>query len=100
MSAYLLLEAKISDPVAYQSYEALAQLAIDTYHGKPRACGGHVEVLEGLWTPPERLVVIEFDSAVQAKTFYNSPEYRTARAACKDAASMNILVVQGLPLDL
>ena len=45
---------------------------------------------------PPRLVIVEFESAEQAKRFYDSPEYRAARDVRKDAASMNMLVVQGI----
>jgi uncharacterized protein (DUF1330 family) len=55
-------------------------------------------VLEGPWTVPQRLVIVEFDSVEQAKKFYDSPEYLAARAARKDAATMNLLVVEGLSL--
>ena len=55
-------------------------------------------MLEGAWSKPERLVIIEFDSVEQAQAFYNSSEYLVAREARKEAAEMNILVVQGLPL--
>ena len=98
MAAYLLVEAKVSDPVAYESYKKLAELAINKHQGRYLARGGPVEVLEGNWLKPERLVVVEFDSVEQAKAFYNSSEYRAARDARKDAASMNMLLVQGLPI--
>lgn len=98
MVAYLLVEAKVSDRLAYETYKKLAEAAITKYQGRYLARGGRVEVLEGNWAKPERLVVVEFDSVEQAKKFYNSPEYGAAREARKEAASMNMLVVQGLPL--
>ena len=97
MAAYLLVEAKLSDPLAYEKYKTLAQAAIAQYGGRYRVRGGDVEVLEGDWSKPERLVIVEFESTEQAKTFYHSPEYQAARAVRKDAAEMNILVVEGLP---
>ena len=97
MAAYLLVEAKLSDPLAYEKYKTLAQAAIAQYGGRYRVRGGDVEVLEGDWSKPERLVIVEFESIEQAKTFYHSPEYQAARALRKEAAEMNILVVEGLP---
>ncbi len=97
MTAYLIVEAKLSDPACYEKYKELAQEAIKRHQGRYLVCGGAIEVLEGEWTKPERLVVVEFDSIAQAKTFYNSPEYLAARTLRKDAASMNILVVEGVP---
>ena len=61
-------------------------------------CAVVLPVLEGPWTVPQRLVIVEFDSVEQAKKFYDSPEYLAARAARKDAATMNLLVVEGLSL--
>jgi len=98
MAVYLLVQAKVSDPLAYETYKKLAEVAISKYQGRYLARGGQIEVLEGNWSKPERLVLVEFASVEQARKFYNSPEYVAARAARKDAASMNMLVVQGLPL--
>jgi len=75
MAAYLLAEATVSDPLAYEGYQTLAQAAIAHYGGRYRARGGRVEVLEGGWTKPECLVIVEFDSLEQAKRFHDSPEY-------------------------
>ncbi len=96
MAAYLLAEASVTDPVAYETYKQLAQTAIAQYGGRYLVRGGASEVLEGGWSKPRRLVVVEFESVEQAKKFYDSPEYRAARAARKEAADMNMLVVQGV----
>lgn len=96
MAAYLLAEASVTDPVAYETYKQLAQTAIAQYGGRYLVRGGVSEVLEGGWSKPPRLVVVEFESVEQAKKFYDSPEYRAARAARKEAADMNMLVVQGV----
>ncbi len=98
MAAYLLVEAKLSDPVAYATFKQLAQAAIAQYGGRYLVRGGHAEVLEGDWSKPERLVIVEFDSLEQARKFYYSPEYQAAIAARKHAAKMNILLVEGLPI--
>jgi len=97
MPAYLLIEARVSDPLAFESCEKLARAAITKYGGRYLARDGRSEVLEGRWARPEHLLVIEFDSVVRAKKFYNSPEYATARAARANAAEINTLLVDGLP---
>lgn len=98
MTAYLLVEVKVSDPVSYEKYKKQAAEAIAKYGGRYLVRGGAVEVLEGNWTKPERLVIVEFDSVAQAKTFYNSQEYAVARELRENAARMNILVAEGMPL--
>lgn len=97
---YLLLEMKVSDPAAMARYRELAEVAVRTYGGRFLIRGGAAEVLEGRWSPPERLVVIEFDSVEQARTYYHSPEYQAARAARCDACEMNMLVVGGVDASL
>jgi uncharacterized protein (DUF1330 family) len=98
MAAYLLAEAKVTDALAYESYKTLAQAAIAQHGGRYVARGGRVEILEGGWQKPERLVIVEFDSLEQAQRFYHSPDYQAAIAARKDAAEMKMLVVEGVSL--
>ena len=98
MAAYLLAEARVSDSAAFEKYRRLEQAAVAAHHGSYLVCDGAGEVLEGNWSPPDKLVVVEFASVEQAKKFYNSVEYEAARVARKDAAGMSVLVVQGLPL--
>ena len=92
---YLVVESKVNDPVAYETYKQLAAAAIEQYGGRYLVRGGKAEVLEGPWSAPARLVIVEFDSVEQAKKFYDSPEYRAAREARAQAAEMNMLVVEG-----
>jgi len=93
---YLIVEAKVSDPEAYEIYKSLAQAAITQYGGRYLVRGGAVEILEGSWTKLPRLVIVEFESVDQARRFYNSPEYQAARQSRERAAEMNILVVAGI----
>ena len=93
---YLIAEAKVSDPVAYEAYKTLAQTAIAEFGGRYLVRGGPTEILEGAWKSGQRLVIVEFDSAEQAKKFYHSPAYRVAREARAGAAEMNMLVVSGI----
>ena len=97
MPAYLLIEARGSDPLAFEAYEKMAAAVITQYGGRCLARDGRSEVLDGKWARPEHLAVIEFGSAGQAKKFYNSGEYAAARAACADAAQINTLLIDGLP---
>ena len=92
---YLIVEVKVTEQDAYARYKTLAAAAIAQYGGRYLVRGGAVEVLEGPWQPPERLVIVEFDSVEQARTFYDSPEYRAARFEREGAADMNMLVVEG-----
>ncbi len=93
---YLIAEARVSNPEAYEIYKTLAQAAIAQYGGRYLVRGGAAEILEGSWKNVPRLVIVEFDSVEQAKRFYASPEYQAARTARQEAAEMNMLVVAGI----
>ena len=94
--SYLIVEASVTDAAAYEIYKGLAQAAIAQYGGRYLVRGGEMEILEGKWTALPRLVIVEFESPEQARRFYHSPEYQTARKARKQAAEMNMLVVAGI----
>ncbi len=97
---YLIAEAKVSDPAAYEGYKLLAERAIAQYGGRYLVRGGAVEMLEGTWKNIPRLVIVEFDTVDQAKCFYHSPEYQAAREARLGAAEMNMLVISGIDIPL
>jgi uncharacterized protein (DUF1330 family) len=94
MAAYLLVDCKVTDAARYEDYKPLAQAAVAHYGGRYLARGGETVVLEGAWQP-NRVVVLEFPTLDQARAFYDSPEYKAARAARKDAAQMNMVAVAG-----
>ncbi|MCX7146843.1 MAG: DUF1330 domain-containing protein [Sulfuritalea sp.] len=78
--AYLVVDARSSDPERMAEYRRLAQIAVEHYGGRYLVRGAPYVTLEGSWQP-ERLVVLEFPSMDAAKTFYDSPEYLAARSA-------------------
>lgn len=92
--AYLVVDARSSDPAAMQRYRELAQIAVAAYGGRYLVRGGAYEVLEGAWRP-ERLVIVEFPSREAARAFYDSPEYQAARAARAGVADFAMLLIEG-----
>ena len=94
MAAYLVVDCKVTDPKRYEDYKRLAPPAIAQYGGRYLARGGETVVLEGTWEP-NRIVVLEFPDLEQARKFYDSPEYRNARAVRAGAAQMNMIAVAG-----
>ena len=93
--AYLIAAVDVTDPVRYEQYKKLSSAAIETHGAQICARGGHIEVLEGDWAP-ERLVVLKFGSVEAARAFSASPEYGQARAVRAGAASMRMIVVEGV----
>jgi uncharacterized protein (DUF1330 family) len=94
MKAYVVVEARSSDPQRMAVYRQLSTLAVSKYGGSYLIRGGGYDVLEGDWRP-ERLVVVEFESSARAREFYDSPEYRAARGARAGASDFQMLLVEG-----
>jgi len=95
MSAYVIVDIEVTDPVGYEDYKKLAAPTVIQYGGKYVARGGQNEVLEGDWQP-HRLVILEFESMDRAKAWLNSPEYAPARALRHKYARTNMIAVEGL----
>ena len=92
--AYLVVDARSSDPQAMQRYRELAQVAVAHFGGRYLVRGAPYEVLEGSDWRPQRLVVVEFPSLEKARGFYDSPEYRAAREARAGVSDFDMLLVE------
>lgn len=95
MTAYIIARVNVTDAEKYKGYQALTPNAIATNGGKFLARGGEVTTLEGN-AETRRVVVLEFETTDAAKAFYDSPEYREARAARENAADFEMFVVEGV----
>ena len=94
MSAYVIVEIEIHDPVEYDEYKKLTPASIAAYDGKFVVRGAQTETLEGDWHP-QRIVVLEFPSVERAKQWWNSEEYATAKSIRQRTAKTKMLVVEG-----
>ena len=94
MSAYVIVDINITDPVGYEEYKRLAAPTVAACGGKYIARGGRTEVLEGEWKP-NRLVILEFPDMEHAKRWLNSPEYREPRKLRHATAVSNMILVEG-----
>ena len=95
MSALVIVDIEVTDPVRYEDYKRLASASIAAHGGRYLVRGGRSEVLDGTWTP-RRLVVLEFDSVEQAKAWRESPEYAEAKQVRESCARSNMVVVEGV----
>ena len=95
MPAYLIVDCLVTDPAQYENYKRLAPPAIAKFGGRYLVRGGATTQLEGQWRP-NRVVVLEFPDVETARRFYDSPEYQAARDVRAGAATMNMIVVEGL----
>jgi uncharacterized protein (DUF1330 family) len=94
MSAYVIVEIEVQDPVGYEEYKKLAGATVQAHGGKYIVRGGKTEVLEGNWEP-KRIVLLEFESMDRAKDWLNCEEYREPRKMRHATAKTNMILVEG-----
>lgn len=95
MSAYVIVDVEVKEPVAYERYKAMAADTVHRYGGRYIARGGRTEILEGDWEP-HRVVILEFENIARAREWLESPEYRDARRLRHQTARTNMIVVEGV----
>jgi len=95
MSAYVIVDIDVHDPVRYEDYKRLASASIATHGGRYLVRGGKVEIMDGEWVP-NRMVILEFENAEAAKSWFNSAEYGEAKKARADSALANMIIVDGI----
>ena len=93
--AYVIVEVDVRDAEQYARYRAAVPTSLDAHGGRFLARGGETASLEGDWQP-KRIVVIQFGDLEAAKRWYDSPEYREARAIREGAATMRMIAVEGV----
>ncbi|HYM82099.1 MAG TPA: DUF1330 domain-containing protein [Candidatus Limnocylindria bacterium] len=95
MPAYVIANVSVVDPARYEEYKNAVPPTIAAHGGRYLARGGSVHVLEGDWTP-ERLVVLEFPTAAQAKAWWDSIEYAVLKSIRQATARTQLVIVEGL----
>ena len=95
MSAYIIVNVDVHDPVRYDDYRKTVLPTLAPYGGRFLARGGKVEVLEGSWTP-KRFVIVEFPSADKAREWWRSAEYAAPKALRQATAYSEMVLVEGV----
>ncbi|GAC1566458.1 MAG: DUF1330 domain-containing protein [Ktedonobacteraceae bacterium] len=95
MAGYIVADIDIKDPDEYQKYAQLTAGTLELYGGKFLVRGGQPETIEGDWKA-KRVVILEFPSVEQAKTWYNSPEYTAIMGMRHRSTISNIIIVHGV----
>jgi uncharacterized protein (DUF1330 family) len=94
MSAYIVVDVEVTDPVRYEDYRKQVRPTLESYGGRFLVRGGKVEILEGTWSP-KRLVIVEFPDAAKAKEWWSSTEYAGPKAIRQSASHTQMIVVEG-----
>ena len=97
MPAYIIARIRVTDWERYREYTKATPAAIARFGGRFVVRGGETITLEG---PQEtsRVVVIEFPNLDNAKAFYQSEEYSSAKKLREGAATGQFLAVDGCAL--
>lgn len=95
MAAYLIVDCDLTDPDLYEQYKLRAKPLVERFGGKYLARGGNISRKEDdLWAP-KRVVLVEFESAERAESFYESPEYQEVLKISKQSARRTAFILQG-----
>lgn len=95
MAAYVVVDVERTDLERAARYSEMSGPSVERHGGRFLARGGALDVLEGDWEP-ERLVVIEFASTEAARAWFDSDDYREARAVREGAGNWRMVVVDGV----
>lgn len=96
MSAYLIVDAKITDPVKFMAYVGATSALVEKFGGKYLVQGGgEMECLEG--TPfVGKAVISEWSDRAAALAFWHSPQYTEARKLRVGNCVASVTLVDGI----
>lgn len=96
MTAYLIVDTKISNTEAYEDYKAKAAPIAAKFGGVYKARGGELHIAEtDLWSPT-RMVIIEFPDMASARGFIDAPEYQPVKAIRQASAQCTLFLLEGM----
>ena len=94
MSAYVVVNVDVHDPVRYKEYRRMVPLTIAAYGGRFLVRGPELHEMEGKWPRP-RLVIVQFPDVDAAKRWWASPEYAEAKALRQSISDAELVIVEG-----
>lgn len=93
--AYVVAEVDVKDLEAYREYVEAAFPVIQKYGGRFLTRGGTTVAVEGR-VPAQRVMIIEFASLDQAKTFEYSKEYTDIAPLRQKSSDSRLFLVEGV----
>jgi uncharacterized protein (DUF1330 family) len=94
MAAYWIVRAEITDRDRFAEYLKAVPEVLKKFGGRHLVRGGKAVSLEGS-VESRRLVIIEFPSMERAEECYRSAEYQRVRRLRADAATGEIIAIEG-----
>ncbi len=94
MTAYVISEVDVLDPLGFEAYRKLAAPTIAQYGGRYLVRGGAATVAEG-GPEPKNIIVVEFPTMERLREWYASPEYAEALKVRQTAMDRRLIFVEG-----
>lgn len=95
MSAYLIIEAHITDPRRFATYARATPEVVARYGGRYLVMGGEQHSLEGEHAPA-RTVISQWPDRAAALAFWQSPEYAALKPLRDGTGSFRVLLADGV----
>jgi uncharacterized protein (DUF1330 family) len=95
MSVYMIVEIEIRDAHLYGRYVEGVRAVVEAHGGRYLVRGGTVTPVSGNWSP-ERVIVIEFESAEQVRRCFSSAEYLELAPLREQSTASRAILVDGL----
>ncbi|MFE7131828.1 DUF1330 domain-containing protein [Streptomyces sp. NPDC057638] len=96
MPAYVIVTIDVLDEEAGLAYASAAQESVLRHGGRYLVAGPTPEPVEGTWES-SRIVIIEFPGGDRIRQWYDSPEYRRARALREGKVRVGMVFAEGSP---
>lgn len=90
---YWMIRVDVSDLEAFKKYAESNAEALKKFGAKFLARAGAFTAVEG--STRSRNTIVEFPSYQAALDCWNSPEYQSARSLRLDAATIDLIIVEG-----
>jgi uncharacterized protein (DUF1330 family) len=95
-AGYVIAEVDVSDRDMIKKYGEKVPETLAPFNHHYVVLGGKPQALEG--DQPKSIVMIAFDSAEQARAWYDSPAYQAIKPIRQSAAKSRLYIVEGVPL--
>jgi len=93
-NGYWIARIAVTDPARYSAYAEALPAVIERFGGRFLVAGGRFKAVEG--EVKSRNVVIAFNDFETARACWHSPEYAAVASLREDAASVDVVIVEGV----
>ena len=95
MTVYVVVDNDVQNPEPYKEYLKLITPTVAAYGGRYVVRAGKIHLTDSKWKP-DRLVIMAFDTAEQAKAWVESDEIAYIHAMRRENAKSRLIVIDGV----